>query len=182
MYAPEAWTVYKARAIANYFLERAWAESRELDPLKIQKLVYFAHGWYLGIHGQPLVAEPVEAWPFGPVFPSVYQEFKFYGRDTIGEMAFDLKDDEPWAPVVPESDSKTREVLDRVWKVYGHLSGTRLSRMTHDKDGPWARAWESRRRRGRPQGAVIPNVEIDEYFRRLGLEERDRRSSQPVAA
>src|SRR5258708_10309168 len=58
---------YPAEAVANYFLEKSWEEGKSVDPLKIQKLVYFANGWHLGLYGSPLIDEEVRAWTYGPV-------------------------------------------------------------------------------------------------------------------
>ena len=76
-------TPYRACAIANYFLERA--EREPITQMKVQKLVYFAHGWHLGITQKPLINEQVEAWPYGPVIPSLYQDLKRWGADPITE-------------------------------------------------------------------------------------------------
>ena len=78
---------YEAKAIANYFLEKAKAEGNSLTPMQVQKLVYFAHGWYLGLFGEPLIKESVQAWSYGPVIPSLYQEFKRFGNQGIDELA-----------------------------------------------------------------------------------------------
>ena len=81
---------YSAKAIANYFLGLADAEKKPISHLKIQKLVYIAHGWYLAIKGEPLVGdEYAEAWQYGPVFPSLYHEFKIHGSGHITEPAMD---------------------------------------------------------------------------------------------
>ena len=58
---------YKALAIANYYIDKANVEDTPLDHLRLQKLVYLAHGWHLAIHGRPLIEESVEAWKYGPV-------------------------------------------------------------------------------------------------------------------
>src|SRR5437870_3577302 len=78
---------YEARAIANYFLDLAKLANQELNPMKIQKLVYYAHGWNLALDGQPLIDEAVEAWTYGPVIPSLYHEFKKYGGGPITSKA-----------------------------------------------------------------------------------------------
>lgn len=61
---------YKAKAAANYCLDLAEEEGKRLDPMQIQKLVYFAHGWYLALTGEPLVEEHPEAWAYGRSFPA----------------------------------------------------------------------------------------------------------------
>ena len=55
------------------------------------------------------------------------------------------------------------ELIERVWEVYGHMSGLALSQLTHEKGGPWqtTRAID-------PSGRnlVIQNHTIQEYFAR----------------
>jgi len=54
--------------------------------MQLIKLVYIAHGWTLGLYNQPLIGKQVEAWTYGPVIPSVYHDFKHYGRDPITQQ------------------------------------------------------------------------------------------------
>src|SRR5208282_4587731 len=70
---------YPSMAVANWFIENL----SRVDPLKLQKLVYFAHGWHLALRDQPLIDELVEAWDYGPVVPSLYHQFKRYGNQSI---------------------------------------------------------------------------------------------------
>ena len=67
---------YRANAIANYILDKADKSGPSITPMQITKLVYLAHGWFLGFHKQPLIIEDVQAWRFGPVIPPVYHAFK----------------------------------------------------------------------------------------------------------
>src|SRR5437762_397203 len=83
--------LYSARALANTFLELAKEEGKSLSPLQLQKLVYYAHGWNLGIRNAPLIDAPIEAWRFGPVVQSLYHEFKEYGNNPITSPAQDLR-------------------------------------------------------------------------------------------
>ena len=104
-------TDYSAMAIANYFLKSY--EEKGIPPLKMQKLVYIAHGWHLALYKEPLVAdEYAEAWEYGPVFPSLHHEFKYRGRLPIIEFATDICFDEDGnltteTPEILEEDTRT---------------------------------------------------------------------------
>jgi uncharacterized phage-associated protein len=78
---------FPAEAVANEFLELAKKDGEALSPMKLLKLVYFAHGWHLALTGEPLIEEPVQAWQFGPVIPSIYHQFKRFGSGPINEFA-----------------------------------------------------------------------------------------------
>lgn len=154
---------YSAKAVANYFLERGFDEDVPIDPLKLQKLLYFAHGWNLGLYDTPLLSEPIEAWTYGPVIPSIYHEFKEVGNEPIDWYAQDRDDDSPrHAPRVPAHDRQSRALLEKIWRVYGNFTGLRLSDMTHKPDSPWAVTWQ-RARRSTP----IPDSVIRDYFHGL---------------
>src|SRR5258708_4237314 len=79
---------WKTLAAANFFLAKGLEDGVSIDPLKLQKLVYFAHGWHLAVTGKPLIDEYVEAWPYGPVIPSLYHRFKSYGADPITDLVY----------------------------------------------------------------------------------------------
>lgn len=134
---------YSAKAIANYFIEIANREGKQLSPMKLQKLVYFAHGWYLALYDEPLLDEKVEAWRYGPVVPSLYHEFKSYGSGKIDHYAtdIDLDDFEIVTPKVP-NDRELKAFLEKVWEVYGGFSAVQLSNMTHEPNTPWASTWD----------------------------------------
>ena len=65
---------YSAAKVANEMLRLAAERGEALSPLKLLKLVYIAHGWsFPYLLGQPLLAEPAQAWQYGPVVPSLYR-------------------------------------------------------------------------------------------------------------
>src|SRR5260370_13471552 len=78
---------YPAKAVANEFLELAKKDGQQLTQMQLQKLVYFAYGWYLAITGTRLIDERVEAWQWGPVVPSIYKEFKRFRSSSVREPA-----------------------------------------------------------------------------------------------
>lgn len=156
---------YPATTIANEFLRLAWAKQSTLTHMKLQKLVYIAHGWYLAIsQGDPLIRERVEAWDYGPVISELYAEFAKYGKDKIdalflavGSVDGSLTSVEP---SIEDDDSLARNVIDRIWEVYGDLNAYQLSSMTHEPDTPWEKA----RQRG---GSVIRDEDIFDHFKQL---------------
>jgi len=142
---------YNSKAVANYFLNKALAQERSLTHMQLQKLIYFAHGWRLGIKGDPLINERVEAWKYGPVVPSVWHEFKAFGSKPITRCATDFRIVDAGSssgldtldlsdivtPSIDDDDEEVRKLLDRVWSVYGTWSGIQLSSASHEPGGPW---------------------------------------------
>jgi uncharacterized phage-associated protein len=164
---------YSPKAIANFFLRTAWAENCPLTQMKLHKLLYYAHGWQLGLRDSPLIDETVEAWQYGPVVRSVYYEFRDLGASPITRQATELDTSamDLIAPEVPQEDGSSRGLMDRVWQVYGKLSAAQLSQMTHVPDSPWSQTWE--RAQG-IKGVDIPNDLIRDYFKRKAEENRAR--------
>lgn len=163
-------------SVANYFIGKAHAEGRTITPMQLLKLVYIAHGWRLGLYGEPLIAEQVQAWQYGPVVESVYQNFKHYGREPIARQRSE------WGPDgnirIPTITDETLEpFLDSVWNAYKHLDGLQLSSITHQAGTPWDVTW-NHLGGARARGAVIPPERIQQHYRELS----QRRNEQPANA
>lgn len=124
--------MYSAASIANYFLDLADSEGEKLDPIKLQKLVYYAVGWHAGYTGDRLIDEEVKAWPSGPIIPSVYHAFIEFGLDPITNRA---REDLVVAPA-PDS-SEVQGFLRNVWNAYRGFTTRKMSEMAHARDTPW---------------------------------------------
>lgn len=160
---------YKPSYVANAFLEQARQDDLAISPLKLQKLMYYLHGWFLATQNEPVVEERFEAWPYGPVLSSIYHDFKRYGYRNIDEYIQDIdpKSGELKAQMVSKKDKRFRDVFDRVWDRYSAKSAIELSEMTHADGTPWSVAREEGK-------SYISNDEIRRYFRQLargGLEQ-----------
>ena len=161
---------YSAKAVANYFISKYGKHG--ITPLKIQKLVYIAHGWNYAFSDDPLINdEKAEAWPYGPVFPSIYQEFKYRGNmpiiDLATELDFERLEDghvTPYTPQIPDSDLKTCKLLDGIWKIYGKYTGSQLSEICHKVDSPW---YKTRKAKPELRNAHIRNSVIREHYVQL---------------
>jgi len=131
---------YTPQHVANFFLARAAQEGRELDQLKLMKLIYIAYGWVLALTGRKLFREEIQAWQHGPVIRSIYDEFKHFGRKAITAKAseFDYETFDMSEPEIPQSDTDTRLILDKVWAAYKRFTGWQLRQKTHEAGTPWS--------------------------------------------
>jgi uncharacterized phage-associated protein len=162
---------FSAKAIANEFRRIAREKGEALSAMKLQKLVFFAHGWTLALTDNPLISDPIEAWEWGPVIPALYHEFKRFGNEPITEPAFEssfrsLK----FGMFVPtlESCGETpdrliaQKIVARIWDEYSAFSAARLSNATHEPGTPWAQVYEPDKRHIR-----VPDPIIKTYFKGL---------------
>jgi uncharacterized phage-associated protein len=161
--------------------------------MKLQKLVYYAHGWHLALTGRPLLNDSVEMWEYGPVIPNLYKEFRGFGNKPIDIMASDpvvsSKDEDfgfpefSWTYPRIETDTDdsdddkeiAKSIIKRVWDTYGKLSATKLSNMTHAEGTPWALMFKGLGgvKRLSPQ---IPNDLIEKCFNQERLSRRSAQS------
>ena len=165
---------YSALAVANYFLSNY--RDTGISPLKIQKLTYIAHGWHLAFMDKPLVCdEDPEAWRYGPVFPSVYHEFKYRGGLPIIELGTDFKLNDKGkfvreVPKIKEDDVTTKRLLNKVWEIYGTWSGTQLSQLCHQPGTPWEKTWK--RSRGTRNTNILDAVIKEHYLEKIKQNKR----------
>jgi uncharacterized phage-associated protein len=163
---------YNAKSVANWFLKRSFEAGRPIDHMKLQKLVFFAHGYYLAATNlnegefRPLVDEYFEAWPYGPVLPTVYDEFKEFGRGQINRLGLVYRREFGTNVVAtpPENDETFDSVSEYVWNTYASKPSMALSDITHAVRGAWDRA---RQEAHGLRGKDVPNEYILEDFRTL---------------
>ena len=152
---------YTPLAVANTFIVR-YQMGSGIEHMKLQKLVYCANGWWLAFHpGSQLVTEAPQVWKFGPVFPSLYQVLKVFGRTAITTAQSRSPFEKP--SMIDDDDSDSLNLVDWTWRRYGHLSGFALSDMTHKPGTAWYRAADENKFLV-PEGFNIPSKYISEEF------------------
>ena len=155
--------MFSAASMANAFLNKAYGEKKTISPMKIQKLLYLAHGYYLVETDEPLVNEVFEAWKFGPVLHSVYHKCKNFGEKGITKHLNDFdRETGKFIPAPIPDDENVREVVNYVWERFKDTPPMALSRWTHQKDGPWATTTNGGRQILLHQ--EVPNKLIKDYF------------------
>jgi uncharacterized phage-associated protein len=133
---------YDVRAIANFVLDLAQQDGREVSNLVVNKVVYFLHAHYLVQFGEPLVSAKVEAWDFGPVFRELYKEFKKFEKGPIKKRAQRLSANTGEPEICEYKFShEDGEFLASLTKRYVQLSPTALVALSHEKGGPWDQVW-----------------------------------------
>lgn len=157
---------HSSLAIANEFIKRAQGNpAREVTQMKLQKLVYLAHGWSLAGVGKPIIADSIEAWDYGPVIPKLYHALKTYGKHPIRELlrwgqdTDFVFDDDGIAHEPLETEEQV--VIDQVWNTYGRYPAFKLSALTHQEGTPWTQKFVKGRNN------PIPNELIRDHFTNL---------------
>lgn len=152
---------YTPLALANTFLIRTNSTAGPgIEHMKLQKLVYFTHGWWLALNGTSIVNESPQVWMHGPVFNSLYHTLKTHGHLPI------LQPQRRYPLDVPEMVTESNVVptyIDFVWEKYGHLSSFALSAMTHAQGTAWRRI-ASEHNFKVPYDLAIPDEYVREEF------------------
>jgi len=174
-------TMYTPSHVANFLLDKSEEENIPLSQLKLIKLVYVMYGWVLATLDRRLFDEPIQAWRFGPVIPSLYHEFKHFKAGPIkgrsiqldvheGINVLDMNIIEPRIP----HDDKALVILEKAWDVYKHFPAMALVEKTHANGTPWSKHYQAG-----VHNIVIPDTEIKEHF--LGKIEEYISAGKPAA-
>jgi len=147
-----------AMEVARYLIEQAAREEEPdlLTSARLQKLLYYAQGWYLAVFGQPLFSEPIEAGLHGPVVREVLQQFRDYGNQGIEPIPGD-------ANPLPTLETM---FLAAIWQRYREHSSTKLRLMTYE-ESPWRTAREGAGPGKAENREIPPNVLRDDFRTRL---------------
>jgi len=156
-----------ARAIANFILDQFDPALNEISNKKINKLIYYCHGFSLVRIGQPLVKNHFEAWTHGPVVKVVYEAFKQFEYRAIETRAVYFNYLSGMEEQVGYSEVGTNQ-LELSKKVVEHFikfSADELEELSHTQFGPWAKVWNTDESQ-RGLRSRIPNEDIQAYFQK----------------
>lgn len=109
--------------IVKYILDKKGV----LTTMKLQKLVFYSHCWYLTCYNKVLFEEEVEAWDNGPVIRSLFNTHK--NKKTVSSFHYEKYNSADLLPQV-------KLILDGVLDFYGEENAEALSLLTHLEE-PW---------------------------------------------
>ena len=131
-------TTIPVQAVCNTILMKSFEEKITVTQMKLQKLLYFVFKDYLQKTDEALFSEQFETWPYGPVLPSVYNEFSSFGSDRITKLA---KNADGSATIVSsEGAPSVMESINLIWSKYKRQNGIQLSNITHRPGSAWYKA------------------------------------------
>lgn len=152
-------TQLTAKQVADYFLYRANDAEEPITNLKLQKLLYYAQGYYLATQDDLLFDDEIQAWAHGPVVPNVYHTYKHFRWKPISRAVS--------KPTIKES---IVEFLDLIIETFLPKDAYKLELMTH-QETPWVNA-----RSGLPKDAFCINTisteDMNVYFSKLMSDEQ----------
>lgn len=158
----KTYKIYKAIDIAHWFVKKAEHEGfTDMTHLRLQKMIYIAHGWMLGLEERRFIDEDVEAWPYGPVIPVLYNQLRFHGNTHIT-----LKDLEKLSYKFDDDFGDDESFLTKIYDVYSKPFGSALIEITHEQGTPWHTATGGRFL----DKCIIPVEIIKEYYKRKSIE------------
>lgn len=153
----------KTEQITNYIV----TQLEEVTPLALEKLLAFSDGVNYALNGTRMIEEDCQAWLHGPVYPSVYNQYKKFGYKPIdngihsshGCMLSKVSEDE-------------LKAIDMVLHTFGLYSPKTLETISHKQD-PWIekRAGYGEKEVGRE---VIDEESVREYYTQNELNTEER--------
>lgn len=131
----------------------------ELSNLSLQKILYLAHMYHLGIHGTPIVGGNFQAWDLGPVHPRIYNYVIVFGVTPVGNI---------FRSIDNADEGTETYIIDQATDQLKGKHPASLVGITHRNDGAWAKNYEPGRNN------LIPNNDIKmEYEEMKSLKEKE---------
>lgn len=125
---------YPSIQVANELL----SSHGDVSHMKLQKLLYYANGWWLATTGEPLLNEEPQVWRYGPVYQYLYRTLSRFGHQSIGgPVKGSPFVNEPERLSDGEEEGRVRQLLDWIWDEHGAKSAMQLSDETHAPGTPW---------------------------------------------
>lgn len=127
---------YNLQLVTDYFISFSNETGELISNLKLQKLLYYAQAWHLGMIGQPLFEEDFQAWVHGPVIPESYHLYKHHAwrplvREDLSSGTFEQLEQ--------QFDNESREIMTGVRDHYFSKGAYELEMLSH-RETPWLQA------------------------------------------
>ena len=145
---------YNSVDVAKYLVAKMNEKKMTVNMTKVQKLLYICYGVFLAVRKSRLLNEHPQAWPYGPVFPTVRNKLLSIGNlEMLSTMDACLKD------LIDDDDLTS--LIETVLATYGKSTAKSLVIWSHRIDSPWSRTTNMLDFKW---GATIPDEYTYDYF------------------
>ncbi|ENV3697899.1 Panacea domain-containing protein [Vibrio cholerae] len=152
--------MYDALDVAYKMLQLAKGKGIALSNLQLQKLVYISHGYMLGWKSKELVRDEIQAWKYGPVIHSIYNQFKEHGANKIPTDGIDN------ISIGVDFTEDELTCMNGVLDLYANRTPESLITITHQENTPWDEIWN--KQNGKTSYfSKIPNHIIQNHYRKV---------------
>lgn len=111
--------------VASYLIDRySRVSGQKMDEMKLHKLLYFTQKECIIQLCEPMFAEEIRAWKYGPVVPCIRMAYK---RDELHEK------------LTGDEEMRYQTVFDALFEIYGKRSSWTLVTLSHCEKS-WERA------------------------------------------
>lgn len=142
---------YDVVTIGNVIIRYGMQEGRRLTNVELQKLLYMTQLIHVGLTGNPLFLNKMEAWDSGPTIPDAYAAYREFGDkniSTVGTWELELLN--PMSEII----------IKNVMKQTEGMNTKDLCRITKHQD-PWMNCYK------RSETRIIPLKEIENLAEKL---------------
>lgn len=142
---------YDVVTIGNVIIRYGMQEGRRLTNVELQKLLYMTQLIHVGLTGNPLFLNKMEAWDSGPTIPDAYAAYREFGDkniSTVGTWELELLN--PMSEIIVKNVMKQTEGMNT----------KDLCRITKHQD-PWMNCYK------RSETRIIPLKEIENLAKKL---------------
>ena len=150
--------IYNVSDVTLYILEKEHSLGWYISNLKLQKILYFVQANFMVEKGEKCFYEPILAWSFGPVVPSVYRKYDVYGSSAI-----------PYSKKYKRGDflilDRDKPLIDEMVEACLEYSATDLVNITKNQT-PWKNGYQEKGNREiSPEG-------LKEYFEKKEIDRK----------
>jgi uncharacterized phage-associated protein len=148
-------TMVTATQVADWIVRFRYEEfAVPVDPMSLEKLIYYAQSFHLALTNRELFAEPITAWRRGPVVSSVWDRYRKYDA----------------SPIIPQGagqrvDTSLADFLREIVIFFGNYTAIQLSNATHAEE-PWQKARQGFSKTEN-SNVVIPTDQLKSYYHAL---------------
>lgn len=124
--------LYDEKILAQYIVEKCCKENKNISNLTLQKLLYLVNREFLKNGCEAITY--VQAWKFGPCFPSVYYQYCTFGNLPLTVYEYSNEDYRKFD--IPLN------IVDEIVEKYRELEPWEIQKIVCPKNGAWERNFQ----------------------------------------